>query len=58
MTILVISNICVLLWIVLLRRAEQKETVQVGNRWSRAREQELVGQLEAINSALARTGRK
>jgi hypothetical protein len=56
--ILVISNVCMLLWIVLMRRAEEFATVTVGNPWSRAREEELVGQLRAINSTLARAGRE
>jgi len=56
--ILMISSVCMLLWIVLLRRAGEAATMVVGNPWSRTREEELVGQLRAINSTLAGAGRE
>ncbi|HEY7338514.1 MAG TPA: hypothetical protein VH639_26745 [Bryobacteraceae bacterium] len=54
---LAISLICTVGWIVLLKKAGEKETVVTGHAWDRAQAERLTVQLDAINSRLVRVAR-
>lgn len=52
------SFFCLIAWLFGLRRESQDTTTTVGHRWNPAAMQRLSGQLETINAALVRFGRR
>jgi hypothetical protein len=54
---LCVSFACLAIWLVLLRREDDRSTTVIGHRWSEAEADRLVGQLNAINARLARSVR-
>ena len=53
-----VDLLCLGVWIVLLNRAGESETVVVRHAWTPQREEFLVGQLAAINTSLMRSARR
>jgi hypothetical protein len=50
--------LCLGVWIVFLNRSGEAQKVVVGHAWTEEHEEELMGQLEAINSSLTRSARR
>ncbi|MCZ2148310.1 MAG: hypothetical protein LC126_11085 [Bryobacterales bacterium] len=57
LAVFTLGNICMLLWMILLRRQGEKTEVKVGYRWDQEEEERLIGQLRRINSTLSRPHR-
>jgi hypothetical protein len=53
-----VANICLLVWILFLNRQGETQTVVLGHQWRPKDEEQLVRQLDAINSALLKAARK
>lgn len=58
LALFVVGNICMLLWMLLLRPQGEKREVKVGYGWDQEEEDRLIGQLRRINSTLSRTHRE
>ena len=53
-----VELLCLGVWIVFLNRAGEAKPVVVGHAWTAQHEEELMGQLAAINTSLTRSARK
>lgn len=58
MTVVIVHTACLLLWVIYLNSRGELSKVRPGHSWHRKDQEKLVGQLEAINAALARAGRR
>jgi len=55
---LVVSLVCLTVWILVLDPSGEKRTVQLNHHWQAEREQHVIEQMAAINSTLMRAARK
>ena len=53
-----VELLCLGVWIVFLNRTGEARPVVVGHAWTARHEEELMGQLAAINTSLTRSARR
>ncbi len=53
-----ILSVCLVYWIIFLNEKGEDVPVTIGHRWHSSRETELLNNLESLNAALARAGRR